>query len=367
MFKYKILQIEGLYFELIDTPKNKEYNIKFVEHKDGEKHLLYECNMTKGMWAKIEITYLKDYYIQIWENDNLKENISFSKYLRGKRVFICVDSNSLGDTLAWMPYMLDFKEKHGCRVIVSTFRNSMFEKVYPELIFAERAVVVQDIVAQYKIGWFYDYKQEPIHPATIPLQKSCTNILDLEFVEKKPRLDFTPKERPIEGKYVCISVRSTAELKHWDYWVELIAYLNDNGYIVVEASKEETKLNNVLKLADNSIENTMNYVHHSEFVIGLSSGISWLAWALSKKVIMIANFTEESHEFQQGCIRITNKSVCNSCWNNPKYKFNKGDWWWCPEHEDTTRAFECHKSISAKRVIGEVEKLIAPKEVGELQ
>jgi autotransporter strand-loop-strand O-heptosyltransferase len=243
----------------------------------------------------------------------------------------------------------------------------MFEKVYPELIFAERAVVVQDIVAQYKIGWFYDYKQEPIHPATIPLQKSCTNILDLEFVEKKPRLDFTPKERPIEGKYVCISVHSTAELKHWDYWVELIAYLNDNEYIVVEASKEETKLNNVLKLEDNSIENTMNYVHHSEFVIGLSSGISWLAWALSKKVIMIANFTEESHEFQEDCIRITNKLVCNSCWNNPKFKFNKGDWWWCPEHEDTTRAFECHKSISADSVIDEVKKLIAPTEEAEIQ
>ena len=55
MFKYKILQIEGFYFELIDTPKNKEYNIKFVEHKDGEKHLIYECNMTKGMCGRMII------------------------------------------------------------------------------------------------------------------------------------------------------------------------------------------------------------------------------------------------------------------------------------------------------------------------
>lgn len=363
MFKYRISQVEGIYFELIETPKNKEYHIKFVEHKDAEKHLLYECNMSKGMWGKIDITYLKDYYIEIWENNSLRENISFCKYLRGQRVFVCIDSNSLGDTLAWMPYIIDFKEKYGCKVIVSTFRNNMFAEAYPELIFVDRGVVVENIIAQYKIGWFYDNNQEPIHPATIPLQKACTNILNLEFEEKRPRLNFTPKSRPIDNKYVCISVRSTAALKHWDYWDSVISYLNNNGYLVVEVSKEGTKLNNVLKLEDNSIGNTMNYIYHSEFVIGLSSGISWLAWALSKKVIMIANFTEESHEFQKDCIRITNKLVCNSCWNNPKYKFNKGDWYWCPEHEDTSKAFECHKSINPNIVIQEVEKLISiPKE-----
>ena len=358
MFKYHIVQIDKLYFELMDTPKNKEYVVRFVDKKDGQKHLLYECKMSKGMWAKIDRTYLADYYIEIWDNDNLRENISFCKYLRGRRVFVCIDSNSLGDTLAWMPYILDFKEKYGCSVIVSTFKNEMFEKAYPELIFEERNKVVTNIHAQYKIGWFYDYNKEPIHPATIPLQQSCTNILNLDYIEKRPRLDFTPKERPIEQKYVCISVISTAELKHWDYWNDVINYLNSNGYVVVEVSKEETKIENALKLEDNSMSNTMNYIHHSEFVIGLSSGISWLAWALKKKVIMIANFTEKSHEFQEDCIRITNDLVCNSCWNNPKYKFNKGDWWWCPEHEDTPKAFECHKEIKPQSVISEIEKLI---------
>ena len=169
MFKYRILQIDGLYFDLMETPKNKEYKVKFVENKDGVKHLLYECVMTKGMWSKIDITYLRDYYIEIWENNSLRENISFIKYLRGHRVFICVDSNSLGDTLAWMPYLLDFKEKYGCKVIVSTFKNSMFEKVYPELSFIGRGLVVDNIIVQYKIGWFYDKFKESTNPDTIRL------------------------------------------------------------------------------------------------------------------------------------------------------------------------------------------------------
>jgi len=95
----------------------------------------------------------------------------------------------------------------------------------------------------------------------------------------------------------------------------------------------------------------MNYLHYADYYIGLSSGISWLNWAIGKHTIMISNFTEDGHEFVTNCTRITNPDVCNSCWNNPLFKFNKGDWNWCPEHEDTPRQFECHKSISVEKVL----------------
>jgi hypothetical protein len=42
-----------------------------------------------------------------------------------------------------------------------------------------------------------------------------------------------------------------------------------------------------------SIENTMNYIHHSEFFIGYLV----IAGAINKHVVMISNFTEEDHEF----------------------------------------------------------------------
>jgi hypothetical protein len=39
----------------------------------------------------------------------------------------------------------------------------------------------------YKLGWFYDDNKEPVLPNTIPLNKTATNILGLEYTEIKPK------------------------------------------------------------------------------------------------------------------------------------------------------------------------------------
>ncbi len=65
--------------------------------------------------------------------------------------------------------------------------------------------------------------------------------------------------------------------------------------------------------------------------------------------MMISNFSKEDHEFS--CIRITNTNVCHGCWNDPAFKFDKGDWDWCPVNKGTDKQFECQKSITGKMVI----------------
>jgi autotransporter strand-loop-strand O-heptosyltransferase len=301
---------------------------------------------------------LTDVTIEVKYNNRTIEKVNILEHFKGKKVFICFESKSLGDTLAWIPYCEEFRIKYKCEVIVSTFMNSLFEKSYPELKFVGRGIVVENIAGMFELGWFYDKNKEPQHPVTIPLQQAATNILRLDYKEVIPKLDFTPKERPIEQKYVCISIHSTAQLKYWDYWQELVDWLVSEGYQVCEVSKEKTELDNLTEVLDKSLPSVMNYLHHAEFYIGLSSGISWLSWAMRKKVFMIANFSTKDHEFQTDCIRITDESVCHGCWNNPAYKFNKGDFKYCPEHEDTPQAFECHKSISAERVISIIKKEI---------
>ena len=358
MLKYNLHLISGLYFELLETPEDKEYQVKFVEYKGSERVLLYEVTLKIGMWGKIPRRYMGDYYVEIWDGETLKEEISFSHHIGGKRVFICFDSKSLGDTIAWMPYCLEFKKIYGCEVVVSTFLNDFFEKKYPELTFVGRGVVVENIVGMLELGWFYDKNREPQHPATIPLQQAATNILGLEFTELIPRLDFTAYERPMEEKYVCISTHSTARLKYWTYWQEVIDYLIAQGYKVVEISKDDTDLQNLTPMANKSFPLVMNYLHHAEFYMGLSSGLSWLAWAMGKKVFMISNFSRKDHEFQGNCIRIINEQVCHGCWNDNKYRFDKGNWWYCPEHEDTPRAFECHFKIPASQVIETIKSNI---------
>ncbi len=215
----------------------------------------------------------------------------------------------------------------------------------------------------FEIGWYWDSKKEPVNPILIPLQQSASNILHIPHREIVPIIDFVPKERPMQEKYVCISMYSTSQCKLWYYWQDVIDFLVSKGYKVLEISKENdmmgqrtSDLRNITELEDKSIENTMNTIYHSEFFIGLSSGLSWLSYALRKKVYLISNFTNKEHEFTINTIRLYDESICNSCWNNPKFRFDKGNWKWCPEHEDTPRHFECHKLITSDKVIKAIEE-----------
>ena len=329
-----------------------------VQFRDENDKLHYENILSSNSWVKLNREYFTKWRTKIWEEDELiYENILD---YTDKRVFIAFKSSSLGDSIAWMPYVKEFQEKHSCKVIVSTFWNKLFQKVYPEIEFVEPGVGVNNIHGMYNIGWFYDESKEPVLPSTIPLQKTATNILGLDYKEIKPKVYHEIKERPFKEKYITIATNSTAGCKFWtkDGWQGLINYFHKKGYKVINVSKEKNPFNNQISLSDTSIDNTMNVIYHSEFFVGLSSGLSWLAWALGKKVVMISNFTEADHEFTLDCIRITNPNVCNSCWNNPNYKFDKGDWNWCPVHKGTKRQFECHTSITSEMVIEKIKNLL---------
>jgi autotransporter strand-loop-strand O-heptosyltransferase len=353
MITFKLLHINSLYFELLDDEgKDREYDVTFIDRKTNE--VLYESKMKPKSWVKLNRKYLSDIAIFIKYQGRTVKQINLLDELEGKRVFIVFESKSLGDSIAWIPYCLEFQEKYKCHVVVSSFKNELFESAYPELEFVGRGVVVHNIVAQVELGWFWNNNGEPTHPATIPLQQAASNILALEFKEIQPRIAFTP-EKPMIGKYICISTRSTAQCKHWYYWPQLIERLKSWGYRVFELSQEADDYG-AETLEDKSLTNVMNYLHHAELFIGLSSGISWLNWGIGKHTVMISNFTTPDHEFQGNCTRITNLEVCNGCWNNPVFKFNKGDWNWCPEHEDTPRHFECHKSISVETVLEAVKQ-----------
>ena len=346
--------IDGYFIELnanITTPFR-------VEIFDDKENLEYKTELKSGMYSKLDRNYYTKWKTKLYLDDLVFEH-EFD--LENSRVFIVFESSSLGDTIAWMPYCEEFRKKHNCHVIVSSFINSMFEDQYPKIEFVEPGEVVFNLKALYRLGWFYDYNKEPVLPNTIPLQKSAANILGLDYKEIHSRIYFDPKERPYPEKYICIAPRSTAGCKLWNNptgWLELTKYLSDKGYKIINISKDGEQIEGVENISDDSMENTKNVIFHSEFVIGLSSGLSWLSWSLGKHVVMISNFTDADHEFTINCTRITNPSVCNGCWNNPMFKFDKGDWNWCPEHKDTERHFECHKSITAEMVIEQIQHLL---------
>lgn len=355
MLTYNLHIVDGIYFELTNTWEDKEYLVKILDKNflDPKKRNVFESKIKKGEFIKYDKKYLSNYFIEIWDDNILKESISLLKHLEGTKVFITFESKSLGDTLAWMPYCLEFKNHYKCsEVVVSSFMNEMFESEYPELTFVPRGTVVHNIIGMFRLGWYFNYDFEPINPVTVPLQKAATNILNLPFTEIKPRMSFRPSDRPIEHKYIAISTNATSQCKHWYYWQDLVNILREKGYKLIEVSLEGPhNIANFEEVSSRTPENLMNIIHHAEFFIGLGSGSSWLSWALNKKVVMICNFSEKDHEFMTDCIRITDESVCHGCWNSPNYKFDRGDWYWCPRQRNSTKEFECQKAIGVDKVI----------------
>ena len=341
---YSITQhFVGQPFLEITGTSDSLFTVEFYDHDA----LIYRNKIKCNHWVRVNREYFTEWKVLVYKDEDLVYNTVLD--YTDKRVYISFESSSLGDTIAWIPYALEFMKKHNCHVIVSTFKNFLFESVYPELEFVTPGTIVNNIQGMYKIGWFYDDNKEPALPNTIPLQQTATNILGLEFQEIKPRIAFTPGNN-LYGKYVTIATNSTAGCKFWtkEGWQEVINFLVDKGYKVINVSKEKNPFDNCTQIEDTSMDNTISTIHHSEFTIALSSGLGWLSWILGKQVVMIANFSKEDHEFT--CTRITNTNVCHGCWNDPDIKFDKGDWNWC-KLKNTPRHFECHRGISAQRVI----------------
>jgi autotransporter strand-loop-strand O-heptosyltransferase len=202
--------VDGYFIEL-NTNINNPFKVEVYDEKEN---LVYNTNLTSGMYSKLS----RKYYTK-WKTKLFVDDLTFEHEfnLENSRVFIVFESSSLGDTLAWMPYCEEFRKKHNCHVIVSSFMNSMFEDQYPEIEFVGRGVVVPNIKALYRFGWFYDKDKEPEEPNTIPLQKAATNILGLDYTEIRPKLSFTPGPRPIEEKYITIGMSTTAGCKEWSH------------------------------------------------------------------------------------------------------------------------------------------------------
>lgn len=131
--------------------------------------------------------------------NEIKQNNSVDKFLEDSSIWkkepvdkylINFDSKSLGDTIAWMPYAEEFRKKHNCKVILSTFWNHLFEKEYPEIEFIGQGKVVYNIKEQYNIGWYFPWEssRNPNDFRTIPLQQTASDILGLEYKEIKPKI-----------------------------------------------------------------------------------------------------------------------------------------------------------------------------------
>jgi len=338
-----------------------KYRIIFIDNKT--KQTVFKDTISVNKYTKANPEYYIEWNIKIFKNNKIISDTVLD--LTNKNVLISFESSALGDTISWIPYVLEFKRKHKCNIYCSTFKNTLFEKEYPEINFISRREVVPNVMAVYRIGWFGRGERNHKNKTdcrTIPLQKLICETLGLEYKEIRPKvsLDF---RAPLykEDNYVAISIDSTAQAKYWNRpggWQALIDWLNERGYKVVVLGRQKNKLKNVIdKTGILPLESLVNYLQYAKFYIGLSSGLAWLSWAIGKKVVMIAGFTAKWFEFQENNYRVFNDKECNSCFTDTRYWFNRGDWNWCPAHKNTPKHFICHKSITPEMVEEKVLEL----------
>jgi len=356
---------DGAYIKIKpECPYN--FNIKLI---NSENNLLeYNTTLKPNMWGKS----MKKYYID-W-NLNI-EGVNINQDLTNKKVLIIFESKALGDTLAWIPYVEEFRKKHNCILYCSTFHNYMFEKTYSNIRFITPGFKIESY-AQYKLGWFYnnntfDKQYHPQDFIKIPLQQTASDILGLKYKEIKPNIDLTlEKTKKPKNKYFTFSMQSTAQAKYWNYpkgWYKLLNMLKRLGYegVCIDKFKSFGIPGNFNEIPKNCIDKTnlslnkIGYlIQNAEFHIGLSSGISWLAWALNKHTYLISGFSDPLTEFTSNCSRITPvmKDICTGCFN--KHKFDAKDWMWCPINKNTDKMFECSKSITPQQVYNTILKQI---------
>ncbi|NDB27967.1 autotransporter strand-loop-strand O-heptosyltransferase [archaeon] len=356
-------------FVEIFGPLKENYDIEFQDRNNFST--VHSTTINNGMWASCSIKYFLPWRIKI-KSDSYYNQIDLN--LKNQRVCIVNESGSLGDTIAWMDSIKKFQEKHDCIIDYYTNLSFIFDKNYYKNINFFNYPEFNDnkYLYVYKIGCFKPFG--PNHSCskdwrTLSLSDIANEILGLPYGNKPPELLQTEKKVNIK-KTVCIATQSTAQAKYWnnkDGWQNVVNYLNSLGYEVVCIDKERSfgsghYFNNIPdnctdKTGDINLAERIKELRNCDFFIGLGSGLSWLAWACKKPVILISGFSNPNSEFYTP-YRVHNDKVCNSCWNNTKHEFNAGDWLWCPEHKNDERIFECSKLISFDMVKEKIDTCI---------
>ncbi len=366
---------EGILYDFNDgarvlLPKG-QWHVEIWDEDTG--NILFACDPDEG-WVTSTKKFHVRFRVKVFKRGDHSPLLDHTLDLKEREVLITFPVGTLGDLVGWIPYAERFREQHRCRLecTMGPLIIELFEGSYPGIRFTPPEQYVDRApYATYKIGLFFggNLDNQPIDFRMVGLHRTAGHILGIDPTETIPRLKLDAP-RQIKEPYVCIATKASCQAKFWNNgtgWNEVVAHLKSLGYRVLAIDQKATVgqgfvWNHIPHGAEDftgdiCLPERIALLQHADFFVGLSSGLSWLAWACRIPVVLISGFTLPNCEFQTP-YRVFNPHVCNGCWDDVRTSFDHFDFFWCPRHKGTARQYECSAAISGRQVIGHVDRLI---------
>lgn len=352
---------DGCRVMLPDT--GRAWRVRLSDRQTG--NVLFDVDLRSGHVNSAK-RYFVPFRLEVWSDD---ERVLRHDYdARGRDVLIQFPVGTIGDVIGWFSYAVKFKDVHQCRLTCAMGEPliALFRSAYPDITFVTHEMVEADrFYATYSVALFFDdaeFVYQPRDFRQVGLHRTAAYILGVDPTEQPPFVALADDSRPIAEPYVCISVQATTQCKHWNNpegWDRTVAFLRARGYRVVCIDQHPVTTRDPYRTqipaaaedqtGDRPLQERARWLRHAAFFIGLSSGLSWLAWASGTPVVLISGFTHPTNEFATP-FRVINYHACNGCWNDAGHQFDHADALWCPRLKDTPRQFECTRLITADHV-----------------
>jgi len=291
-------------------------------------------------------------------------------------------AGGLGDSIAWMGQAERYQKSTGDEVDVFCKFNDIFGaqniNIYPK-----NSPLVYGTYDQSFAIDTYGWKRPSRFTNEVKdikdggLIQIASEILGFEEIEEiKPALKFKPKNIKLKRPTVSMASLSTMQQRFWTLqggWNKVITYLKQRKIDVISLD-QHTQFGKDIPLGDIPaltpipsasknktglpLRTVASYIDKSLFFMGLSSGLSWLAWALNKPVVMVVGPISERFHFKNPYF-VQNKKVCHACWNTHTMTYDdEYNWYWCPENKD----FECTRQITPEMVIENINLILKTNE-----
>lgn len=349
-----------------------------VELYDDEKGiLLFRQPMKPGDYLYHTACYYIRYIVQILDETGETPLFKHTFNLANRPVVVGFPQKTLGDTIAWFAPCEEFRVATGCMLYCAMhpFHRELFEKSYPNIKFISfNDMENMKPYAHYNMGVSFDgsetlmpwdWRHQGLHHVGYSILGLDTYGAD----EKPPVIDFDHEKREIAEPYVCIASLASGGCKLWlnpDGWDEVCIFLKKCGYRVIDIDANPyMRYNyNVMRIpreAENftgcgegkKIADRAAMINHADFFIGLGSGLSWVAWAVGKPVVLISGFSLPFCEFHTP-YRVINTHVCHGCFNDTSLSFNNKEAFWCPRQKEERMKMVCSMSITSTQVINKI-------------